>query len=475
MLAPPEARQSDASRAALVRLVREEGPRVLATLVRVAGSFELAEDAVQDAVLRALEVWPRAGVPEQPRAWLTLTARNRAIDLLRREGHRAGKEKAATALADLQAQPPLPTDAAVDDDLLRLLFTCCHPSLDLQTQTALALRTLCGLTTAEVGRSLLVTEATMAKRLTRGRRKIAVAGIPYRCPTGPELSGRLRGVLTTVYLLFNEGYSASAGQDPLRCELSDQALRLSRLLRGLLPDEASVTGLLALLILQNSRQAARLDADGDVVLLADQDRSRWDRTAIDEGMTLLGVALRRTPTRPDLYATQAAIAACHALAPRWNDTNWAALLSWYDVLLTISDTPVVRLSRAVAVAETRGPAEGLAALEQVGDLPGYAALPAARGELLHRLGRSDEALAAWRQALRLPSNQAEHRRLRRRIALHTTSGVHGPITGEERAGHPRPDQVVKAASSAVSSRGGPPSVLPPEHLRGGTGGAAGER
>ncbi len=423
MPAPPEAAHPEAGRAALVRLVREEGPRVLATLVRVTGSFELAEDAVQDAVLRALVSWPRAGVPEQPRAWLTLTARNRAIDLLRREGHRAGKEEAAAALADLLAQPPLPTDAVVDDDLLRLLFTCCHPTLDVQTQIALALRTLCGLSTAEVARSLLVSEAAMAKRLTRARRKIAVAAIPYRCPTGAELPGRLRGVLATVYLLFTEGYSASGGEDPLRRELSDRALRLGRLLRGLLPAEAGVTGLLALLLLQDSRRAARLDGAGEVVLLADQDRSRWDRAAIEEGVTLLGEALRATPTDPDPYVTQAAVAACHALAPTWADTNWRALISWYDVLLAIGDTPVVRLGRAVAVAESEGPAAGLTALDDVGDLPGHAALPAARAELLHRLGRREEALAAWQLALGLPAHQAEQRRLRRRIAACTAAAT----------------------------------------------------
>ena len=320
---------------------------MLATLVRTTGSFELAEDAVQDAIVKALDSWSRRGVPPEPRAWLTAVARNRAIDLLRRETRRADKEAAAE---NLLRSDPAPSTEIVDDDLLRLVFTCCHPSLGTETQTALALRTLCGFTTAEVARALLVPETTMAKRLTRARRKIAVAKIPYRVPDPSELPERLGGVLATVYLLFNEGYNASGGDDLIRPSLTEEAIRLGRLLHDLLPDEPGTSGLLALLLLQGSRHAARLDSAGDIVLLADQDRSRWDQRAITEGMCLLGTALRRTPLRPDLYGTQAAIAACHALAPTWEDTNWEAVLSWYDVLLTVNDTPVVRLNRAVAVA-----------------------------------------------------------------------------------------------------------------------------
>ncbi len=414
MPAPPEDGLTQAGRETLVRLVRDEGSRVLATLVRTTGSLELAEDAVQDAVLRALDAWPRTGVPPQPRAWLTLAARNRAIDLLRREAGRAGKETAAGVVC-VAAEAPLPEPDVVADDLLRLLFTCCHPSLAVETQTALALRTLCGLSTAEVGRALLVPEATMAKRLTRARRKIAVAGIPYRTPPASELPRRLDAVLATIYLLFNEGYTATAGDDLIRSQLTAEALRLGHLLGELLPGEPSVIGLLALLLLQNSRHAARLDGHGDVVLLADQDRTRWDRAAIAEGMSLLGVALRRTPTHPDLYVTQAAIAACHALAETWAATNWQAVVSWYDVLLTINDTPVVRLNRAVAVAELHGAQAGLAALDDVGALSGYAPLPAVRAELLYRLGRSDEAAAAYRQALDLPLNRAHQRHLLQRL------------------------------------------------------------
>jgi RNA polymerase sigma-70 factor (ECF subfamily) len=402
-------------RDALVRLVRDEGARVLATLVRVTGSLQLAEDAVQDAVVKALDVWEKGGVPPEPRAWLTRTARNRAIDLLRRESRRGEKEAGAEILLGGD-DAPVPEPEVVADDLLRLLFTCCHPTLSLETQTALALRTLCGLTTAEVARALVVPEATMAKRLTRARRKIAVAAIPYRTPSPEELPGRLSGVLSTVYLLFSEGYHATSGDDPVRRELTADAVRLARLLRELLPEEPATTGLLALMLLQSSRHAARTDEHGDLVLMADQDRSRWDRAAIAEGMTLLGVALRRTPTRPELYTTQAAIAACHAIAPTWADTNWDAVISWYDVLLGITDTPVVRLNRAVAVAERDGPEVGLAELEQIPALPGYPALDAVRGELLLRLDRPDEAGASLERALSRQANAAQRRHIERRLA-----------------------------------------------------------
>jgi len=395
-----------------VALLRDEGSRVLATLVRTTGSLDLAEDAVQDAVLKALDTWPRTGIPRSPRAWLTVAARHRAIDLIRREAARSGKE--AQAHTDL-GEAPIPAPETVSDDLLRLLFTCCHPSLTLETQTALALRTLCGLTTAEIGRALLVPEATMAKRLSRARRKIAVAGIPYRTPGQSELPGRLRGVLAALYLLFNEGYTASAGEDLIRSSLAGEALRLCRLLHELLPAEPAVRGLLALVLLQGSRHAARLDGDGGVVVLADQDRSRWDRAAIEEGMTHLGIALRATPVRPDLYVTQAAVAACHALAGTWESTNWRAIVSWYDVLLTITDTPVVRLNRAVAVAELDGPVAGLAELDAIGPLPGYGALLGARADLLARLGRCNEAAEGYREALALPGNGAQRRHLRQRL------------------------------------------------------------
>jgi RNA polymerase sigma-70 factor (ECF subfamily) len=395
--------------AALVRLVRDEGRRVLATLARVTGDLPLAEDAVQDAAVRALEVWPRDGVPAEPRAWLTLTARRRAIDILRREAARAGKE--AEAVIEPDGPPPAET---VRDDLLRLVFTCCHPALAIETQVALALRTLCGLSVAEVGAALVVPEATMAKRLTRARQKITKAAIPYVVPADHELPDRLRGVLTVVYLLFTTGYAPVGAPRPA---LIDEAVRLTRLLRELMPGEPSVLGLLALELLQDSRRDTRHDADGAPVLLADQDRGRWRRDLIEEGVVLVGEGLRRAPEQPDPYVVQSAIAACHALAPTWADTDWAAVVSWYDVLLTVADTPVARLNRAVAVGELAGPAAGLVEVEAVGDLAGYPLWHAARAELLGRLDRFDEADAAYAAALAIPQDEAQLTHLRRRRAL----------------------------------------------------------
>jgi RNA polymerase sigma factor (sigma-70 family) len=400
----------DPARAALVRLVRDEGRRVLATLVRHTGDLQLAEDAVQDAVLRALDTWPRTGVPPQPRAWLTVTARNRAVDLARRESARTGKEAEAVNLVGPPADEP---PEVLRDDQLRLVFTCCHPALALETQVALALHTLCGLSTAEVGRALLVPEATMAKRLTRAKQKIARAGIPYRVPDAAELPDRLRGVATTVYLLFTEGYARPDGGPT-----ADEAVRLARLLRELMPDEPSVLGLLALVLLQDSRRPARFTRDGRPVPLAEQDRSRWRREAIAEGVVLVGEGLRRTPERPDPYVVQAAVAACHALAPTTADTDWAAVLSWYDVLLTVHDTPVVRLNRAVAVGERDGPATALAELDALPELRGYALWHATRAELLARLDRVAEARAAFDAALALPLNEVQRTHVsERRAAL----------------------------------------------------------
>ncbi len=311
---------------------------MLATLIRVLGQVDLAQDAAQDAVVRALETWPRDGVPDNPRAWLLVTAKRRAVDIIRREARRDVKETEAMMFADPApgaAEPP----GVIRDDLLRLVFTCCHPALSLEAQVALALRTLGGLSTAEVARSLLVPEATMAKRLSRAKQKIARAGIPYRVPAPSELPGRLAGVAATVYLIFNEGYAAGTGADLIRAALADEAIRLARLLAGLMPDEPTVLGLLALLVLTDARRAARLDRDGGPVLLAEQDRSTWDQEAVREGVELVGRALRRTPDRPDLYVVQAAIAACHTLAPSYAETNWDAVISWYDVLPGLAGYP----------------------------------------------------------------------------------------------------------------------------------------
>ncbi len=395
---------------AVARLVRDEGARVLATLIRVTGSVDVAQDATQDAVLRALQTWPADGVPDNPRGWLLVTAKRRAIDMLRREARRAGKEAESMFTSMISEAEP------AGDDLLRLVFTCCHPALAVETQVALALRTLGGLSTAEVGRALLVPEATMAKRLTRAKQKIAQAGIPYRVPDDDELPGRLASVAATVYLIFNEGYAAGSGDELVRVALTAEAIRLARLLAELMPDEPTVLGLLALLLLHDSRRTARLDAAGRPVLLADQDRTRWHAESIKEGVELVGRALRRTPTRPNAYVVQAAIAACHALAPSHPATSWDAVVSWYDVLLTVEDTPVTRLNRAVAVAERDGPEAGLALVEAIEGLAGYPWWHATRAELLRRVGRGAEARAAYERALELDLSDPQADHLRERLA-----------------------------------------------------------
>jgi RNA polymerase sigma factor (sigma-70 family) len=386
---------------AVARLVREEGTRVLATLVRVTGSVDLAEDAVQDAVVRALETWPRDGVPENPRGWLLVAARRRAVDVVRREAKRQGKE--AVAMPDID---PYPDPLVVRDDLLRLVFTCCHPALSLDAQVALALRTLGGLSTAEVARGLLVPEATMAKRLTRAKQKIAQARIPYRVPSAEELPARLAGVASTVYLIFNEGYTG-------RVSLLAEGVRLARLLVSLMPDEPTALGLLALVLLQDARRPARFSS-GVPVLLSAQDRSSWDTSLIKEGVELVARGLRRTPSVPNAYVVQAAVAACHDLAPSYEETNWDAVISWYDVLLSVQDTPVVRLNRAAAVAERDGPASALELVDALAELDDYPWWHASRAELLHRMG-SASAFEALARAVEtgLPAAHVAH--LQRRL------------------------------------------------------------
>jgi len=390
---------------AVARLVRDEGTRVLATLIRVTGSVDVAQDATQDAVVRALQMWPVDGVPDNPRAWLLVTAKRRAIDILRREARRAGKE----------AESMITDAVPARDDLLRLVFTCCHPALAVEAQVALALRTLGGLSMAEVARALLVPEPTMAKRLTRAKQKIAQARIPYRVPPDEELPARLASVAATVYLIFNEGYAAGSGDSLVRVALTAEALRLARMLADLMPDEPTVLGLLALLVLHDSRRTARLSPTGGPVLLADQDRSRWHAESIKEGVSLVGRALRRSPA-PNSYVLQAAIAACHALAPSYAETNWDAVVSWYDVLLTVEDTPVTRLNRAVAVAERDGPAEALPLVDAIEGLSGYPWWHATRAELLRRLDRPAEARAAYENALTLDLSTPQADHLRNRLA-----------------------------------------------------------
>lgn len=389
------------------RAVRAEYPRILATLIRVTGDVDTAQDALQDAVVRALATWPRDGVPDEPRAWLTVVARRCAIDRIRRDVSRATKEADAVWL--LENSAPEPVESVVRDDLLRLVFTCCHPSLSLEAQVSLSLRTLGGLSTADVARALMVPEATMSKRLTRAKQKIRQARIPYRIPADDELPARLAGVLSTVYLMFNEGYASGSGEHAMRGTLIDESIRLGRLLHDLMPDEAAVSGLLALMLLQDSRRLARVAADGSVVLLSGQDRTLWDGAAIREGVELVGEALRRTPDHADPYVVQAAIAACHALAPEYERTDWDAVLSWYDVLLAVQDTPVARLGRAGAIAERDGAVAGLAAVDAIAGLVDYAWWHASRSELLARLGRQDEASAASQRAISLGLNDAHAR------------------------------------------------------------------
>ncbi|MFI5909275.1 RNA polymerase sigma factor [Dactylosporangium sp. NPDC051541] len=385
----------------LADLVRDEGALVLATLVRLTGSLDLAEDAVQDALEKALVTWPDSGIPDNPRAWLLVTAKHRAIDIMRREARRPAKE----ALVEV-------SDNSDNSDLLALIFMCCHPALAVEAQVALALRTLGGLSTPDVARALLLPEATVAKRLTRAKQKIRQARIPYRVPADADLPARLTGVAATLYLIFNDGYTRGT---PL---LVGEAIRLARLLARLMPDEPAALGLLALLLLQDSRHDARLAPDGTLVLLRDQDRSRWDRAAIREGVTILGTALRRSPARPDRYAVQAAIAACHALAPAYERTDWDAVISWYDVLLTIQDTPVVQLNRAAAIAERDGPAAALPLLDALGSLESYPWWHATRAELLLRLGDHRAAAEAFTRALALELSppQRTHLEARRLLA-----------------------------------------------------------
>jgi len=376
------------------------------------GDWDLAEECAQDAFAVALERWPRDGVPRNPGAWLTTTSRNRALDRLRRRTTEAAKLRETAVLARGGEPPAVSDESGIGDDRLRLIFTCCHPALQLEARVALTLRSLAGLTTAEIARACLVSEPTMAKRLVRAKNKIRNARIPYRVPPAHLLPERLGGVLAVVYLLFNEGYAATAGTDRIRQGLCAEAIRLARLLA----DEPEALGLLALLLFQNARRAARIDAAGDLVLLQDQDRAQWDAAEIDEGAAVLRAAMRRDNLGP--YQLQAAIAACHATAATAADTNWAQISRIYDQLVTLVPSAVVRLNRAVAVAMADGPQAGLLLVDQLaagGALAGYHLLPATRADLLRRLDRHADAADAYRQALDLTANEAERRFLVRRL------------------------------------------------------------
>ena len=398
----------------LARIVEDtmktEGRRVLATLIRLTGDFDAAEDALQEACVRALTTWKRDGVPSQPGAWLNTVSRRIAIDRLRRE-------RSTELPDDLQAPPaPDPDPAGIEDDRLRLLFTCCHPALSAEAACGLALRTLGGLTTREIARAYVEPEKTTAQRIVRAKRKIREARIPYEVPPRAKLPERLDRVLSVIYLIFNEGYSSRDAPSLLRPDLADEAIRLGRLTVELMPEEPEARGLLALMLLTDARRPARLDAHGDIVPLDEQDRSRWDRAAIAEGTRLLDEALARRAFGP--YQIQAAIAALHGAAASAGETDWRQIAALYQVLLRLQPTPVVELNAAVALGmagDLDGALAWIARLDAGGALATYHLLPAARADLLRRLGRLTEAADAYRQALELATNPAERRFLERRI------------------------------------------------------------
>ena len=400
--------------AAVAEAFREEWGQIVATLIRVTGDWDLAEECAQEAFALALRSWPRDGIPARPGAWLTTAARNRATDRIRREKLGATKLREARLMHVPDDASEL-DESGVEDDRLRLIFTCCHPALAVEAQVALALRTLAGLTTAEIARAFLVPEATMSQRLVRVKRKIRNAGIPYRVPPAHLLPERTAAVLGVLYLTFNEGYSASAGPDLLRPDVAAEAIRLARVLAQLMPDEPEVLGLLALMLLQHARRATRVTATGELVPLEEQDRTRWDAAEIAEGTGILEAVLRRR--RPGPYQVQAAIAACHATAARASDTDWAQIAGLYRELRRFVPSPVVALNQAVAIGMAEGPAAGLAEVEALsGQLDGYHLLPATRADFLRRLGRHAEAAAAYADALDLATTESERSFLKRRIA-----------------------------------------------------------
>ena len=414
---------SEAAHEIVDRLFREEQGRAVATLIRVTGDFDLAEEAVQDAFIRALETWPERGVPDNPGAWITTTARNRAIDRLRRRQlsvakiEELGRETAVEQ--ELAAIDPTPAEddaMPIADDRLRLIFTCCHPALALEARVALTLRTLGGLTTPEIARAFLVPEPTLAQRLVRAKRKIRDAGIPYRVPPAELLPERLDGVLRVLYLVFNEGYAASSGDELIRRELCAEAIRLTRIVVSLLPDEPEAAGLLALMLLHDARRDARVGAHGELILLDDQDRASWDAARIAEGQALIETAL--AARRPGPYQVQAAIAALHDEAAVPSETDWAQIASLYATLQGMAPSPVVELNLAAAVAMADGPAIGLAMMDGIaatGELDTYPYLHAARADLLRRLERWSEATTAYERALELTSNAPERAFLEARL------------------------------------------------------------
>jgi len=404
-------------------IFRADYGRILATLIRLLGDIDVAEEALQEAFAVALEQWPGGGIPANPVAWLVSTGRHKAIDRLRRRAWLAQKQEEIAQHVEMSA-PRLDPQSADDEetpvpeDRLRLIFTCCHPALATEAQVALTLRTLGGLSTEEIARAFLVPAPTMAQRIVRAKAKIRTARIPYQVPRTEALAERLEAVMVVVYLVFNEGYTASFGGRLVRHELCEQAIRLGRMLVELLPIHAEPKGLLALMLLHDSRRETRLDASGDLVPLEDQDRARWDHAQIDEGAALVDAALSESGRPPGPYALQAAIAALHAQADTAADTDWEQIAALYGVLARVHPTPVVELNRAVAVAMASGLERGLPlldALSRAGGLSGYHLLPAARAELLRRLGRHAEAAQSYRQALALVGNETERKHLEKRL------------------------------------------------------------
>ena len=399
------------ARAALERFVRDESGRLVGSLTRQLGNFDLAEESVQEAILEALGHWPESGVPKEPGAWLRVTARRKATDRIRRDARLRDRLQVLGKQVEMEGDSDV---RGVVDDRLVLLFMCCHPTLSREAQVALTLRSLLGMTTAQLAKAFLTTEATMAKRIVRAKRKIVEAAIPFAIPSSADVRSRLSEVLASIYVMFNEGYLSAGPVSAQREELAGDAEWLAGLLTQLMPQEPEVIGLMALIRLHQARREARFDHEGELVLLGDQDRSRWDRTAISEAIELLTTALKMG--QPGFYQAQAAIAGCHAVAERWEDTNWDLIVTLYDQLLTIADSPVAALNRAIAVQHRDGPEAGLAQLDPLAArLDWYHLFHAARAQMLRRLGRSADAAREDRTAVELTSNPAERSLLRRRI------------------------------------------------------------